>query len=616
MIRRRESGKRMTSEKVASEDEILRISACNIKDNLFDEEPGIVDCTLGGRYYTKAMIDNGCTGYSFIDRDMAHEVCDVLGISPVKLLKPRKVRGYNGQPGEPVTHAIYPPMTIMNHTESPTPLMKTKLGQHAVILGKPWMKKHGVSYHGHNDTVTFWPEHCTHIGSPKFPFPDLPEPPREAKETNQKEITAQPRKILKRPSALGEQSNHSRTRGSLNDSWRKELNQLTTPSPEIRTRHMMMRDRLFENRKEREQFDLKDSYEGTMDIYSIGAAPFNTLSKQKEVEIFAVSMKDVDIQLRKIDKPSTDPKMIVPTEYHDFLDVFSKEKADELPPHRKHDHRIELEEGKEAGHGYAPLYNMSEGELLLVKKYLQEHLDKGFIESSTAPYASPILFARKPGGGLRFCVDYRKLNATTKKNRYPIPLIAETIARLSKAKWITKIDIRHAFNRIRMHSKEDEDLTTFRTKYGTYKYLVMPFGLTNGPSTFQNFMNDTLMDYLDEFVVAYLDDILIYSNNKKEHTRHVRRVLQRLREAGIQADVDKCEFHMKETKFLGMIVGRDGIRMDPEKVEAVVEWNTPTQLREMQAFLKFINFYKKFIKDFSKIAKPLVNLTRKDRLFD
>ncbi len=122
-----------------------------------------------------------------------------------------------------------------------------------------------------------------------------------------------------------------------------------------------------------------------------------------------------------------------------------------------------------------------------------------------------------------------------------------------------------------MHFKEDEDLITFRIKYGTYKYLIMPFELINEPSTFQNFMNDILMDYLDEFVVAYLDDIIVYSNSKREHIKHVRKILQRLREANIQTDVDKCEFHITETKFLEMIVGRDDIKMNFEKMKAIVE---------------------------------------------
>ncbi len=136
---------------------------------------------------------------------------------------------------------------------------------------------------------------------------------------------------------------------------------------------------------------------------------------------------------------------------------------------------------------------------------------------------------------------------------------------------MTKIDIRHAFNRIRMHSKEDENLITFRTKYETYKYLVMFFDLTNDSFTFQNFMNNTLMNYLNEFVIAYLNDIIIYSNNKKKHVQHVRKILQRLREANIQADVDKCEFHTTETKILEMIMRRDDIKMNFKKVKAIVE---------------------------------------------
>jgi transcriptional regulator NrdR family protein len=207
------------------------------------------------------------------------------------------------------------------------------------------------------------------------------------------------------------------------------------------------------------------------------------------------------------------------------------------------------------------------------------------------------------------------LNAIIKKNRYSISLITETIARLSKAKWMTKIDIHHAFNRIRMHSKENENLTTFQTKYETYKYLIMSFELTNESFIFQNFINNTLMNYLNEFVVAYLDDIIVYSNNKKEHIQHVRKILQRLREANIQANVNKCEFHIIETKFLDMIVGRDDIKINSEKIKAIVEWDTSHHLNNVQAFVKFVNFYKRFIKDFFKIVKSLIRLIKKNQSF-
>jgi hypothetical protein len=173
------------------------------------------------------------------------------------------------------------------------------------------------------------------------------------------------------------------------------------------------------------------------------------------------------------------------------------------------------------------------------------------------------------------------LNVIIKKNRYSISLIAKTIARLSKTKWMIKIDIRHAFNRIRMHFKEDEDLTTFRIKYDTYKYLMMFFELIDESSIFQNFMNDILMNYLDEFVIIYLNDIIVYNNNKKKHVQHVRKILQRLREANIQVDVNKCQFHIIETKILRMIINRDDIKMNFEKIRIIIEWEKSTHLKEV-----------------------------------
>ena len=170
----------------------------------------------------------------------------------------------------------------------------------------------------------------------------------------------------------------------------------------------------------------------------------------------------------------------------------------------------------------------------------------------------PILFVKKPGGGIRFCVDYKRLNAITKKDRYPIPLIEETLAQLEDAKYFTKIDIRQAFYRIRM-SEDSEELTTFLTRFGAFKYLVMPFGLCNGPASWQHLINDTLFDFLHCFVQAYLDDIFIYSKTLKEHHSHVRQVLQQLQKARLLANIDKCEFHVQETKFLGLIVSIEGI---------------------------------------------------------
>ncbi|KAJ5135347.1 retrovirus polyprotein [Penicillium bovifimosum] len=187
-------------------------------------------------------------------------------------------------------------------------------------------------------------------------------------------------------------------------------------------------------------------------------------------------------------------------------------------------------------------------ELQKAKKYILTNLDKGFIVPSSAPYASPILMARKPGGGLRFCVDYPRLNALTKKNCYPLPLIDEVLQRTSKAELFTKVDIQQGFHRIRM-APDAEDLTTFRTRYGSFKYKVLPFGLTNGPATFQRFMNDVLRECMDEYAIAFVDDVLIYSENEEDHRRHVREVLLRLRAAGLQVGIkNKCEEAFQELK--------------------------------------------------------------------
>ena len=185
------------------------------------------------------------------------------------------------------------------------------------------------------------------------------------------------------------------------------------------------------------------------------------------------------------------------------------------------------------------------------------------------------------------------------------------MARLSKARIFTKLDIQQGFHRIRLDPAH-EDLTTFHTRYGTYKYHVLPFGLTNGSAAFQQFINDTLMDYLDEFVMTFVDDILIYSENEAEHEIHVKKVLERLRAAGLQASIKKCEFHTTRTKYLGFILTTNGIEADPEKTAIIRNWAVPTTVWGIQSFLGFCNFYRRFIKGYSRIAKALNQLTKKE----
>ena len=216
--------------------------------------------------------------------------------------------------------------------------------------------------------------------------------------------------------------------------------------------------------------------------------------------------------------------MELPSEYQDFKDLF-KEKEEEaaLPKHKPWDHEIPIEDGKTPNH-YRGLIPLSKKEEDFLKDYIKKHLAKGFIRPSKSSIAHGVLFAPKKNGSLRPYIDYRKLNAITKKNRYPLPRIDELQDRLIGAKWFTAIDIRDAYYRIRM--KEGEEWkTAFRTRWGHYEYQVMPFGLTNAPASFQELINDTLREYLDTFVLAYLDDILIFSTDYKQHVQYVWIVL-------------------------------------------------------------------------------------------
>lgn len=367
------------------------------------------------------------------------------------------------------------------------------------------------------------------------------------------------------------------------------------------------------------QQDLASTKESSaIDVAQISALSFLKLARNSENECFMTSLNEIASVITS--KASENPKQAtltpgLPQKYRAYADVFSETESNTLPPHRQNvDMKIQLEGDVEKSVGHSPLYKMSTEELEAARTYIIENLDKGFITPSTAPFASPVIMAKKPGGGLRLCVDYRKLNALTTKDRYPLPLIDESLERLGRAKLFTKLDIRQGFHRIRM-APDCEDLTTFRTRYGSFKYKVMPFGLSNGPAYFQRFINSIFADCLDKFIIAFIDDILIYSENEEDHEEHVRIVLDRLRKNGLQAALHKCEFHVSQTKYLGFVISKEGVSVDPSKVAAIKDWAKPTTVRGVQSFLGFCNFYRRFIRDYARIASPLTNLTKKGAPF-
>lgn len=300
----------------------------------------------------------------------------------------------------------------------------------------------------------------------------------------------------------------------------------------------------------------------------------------------------------------------VPLEYQDYADVFDASAAGILPEHHPMEHWIKIEPGAEPPWG--PVYPLGEPELETLREYLDSSLEKGWIRRSISPAGAPILFAPKKDGALRLCVDYHGLNKVTVRNRTPLPLITETLDRLRHSKVFTKLDLKDAYHCIRIR-EGDEWKTAFRTRYGHFEYMVMLFGLTNAPATFQAYINQALIGLVDVICIIYLDDILVFSEDPAEHTTSVRRVLNRLRTHQLYANLAKCTFKESEVEFLGFLVRPHGITMDPSRVTTVSEWPTPKSTCDIQVFLGFANFYRRFIKGYSRLAGPLTDLLKTTR---
>ncbi|CCE34913.1 uncharacterized protein CPUR_08852 [Claviceps purpurea 20.1] len=349
--------------------------------------------------------------------------------------------------------------------------------------------------------------------------------------------------------------------------------------------------------------------------------------RKETMQLCSVSISDINKALDKLaesKQPMTLPEIraklpyqILPENAPAFLE---DPPGVSLPPHRPgFDMQIPLEKdekGKDLQPPHGPLYDMSHEELLVLRATLTDLLDKGWIRASASPASSPVLFARKPGGGLRFCVDYRGLNAITSKDRYPLPLIRETLRQLAKALHMTKLDVRAAFHRMRMALGE-EWKSAFRTRLGSYEWLVCPFGLTGAPAHFQRWINTVLGDALDVFCSAYMDDVIIYTDgDEADHFAKVNLVLSRMLAAGLNIDLSKCAFNVTQVKYLGFIVEAGvGIKVDPDKVEAISAWEEPTNASAVRSFLGFANFYREFAPHFADIAAPLNELTRRGKLW-
>jgi glutaredoxin-related protein len=269
--------------------------------------------------------------------------------------------------------------------------------------------------------------------------------------------------------------------------------------------------------------------------------------------------------------------------------------------------------------GTAPIfkrpYRMPPNELKELKEQLKFFLDKGFIRLSSSPWGCPVLFVKKKDDSSCMCVDYHPLNEVTIKNKYPLPRIDILFDQLSGACYFSKIDLRLGYHQIKIR-QEDIPKMAFSTRYGLYEYTVMSFGLTNAPAYFMYLMNSIFMEELDIFVVIFIDDILIYSKTRDDHAHHIHIVLQKLRKHRLYAKFSKCAFWLEKVSFLCQILSKDGVAVDPSKVQDVLEWKQPRNVTDIQSFLGLMGYYLWFIENFSKIAKPMTELMKNGVKFD
>ena len=335
------------------------------------------------------------------------------------------------------------------------------------------------------------------------------------------------------------------------------------------------------------------------------------LSKALTFSVRAKTTHATEIAARMAPKPSIEH---IPPEFHRYASVFSDTASRALPPHRDCDHAIDIKPGTTMKRN-ASIYSLTPREMEALHNWIKDNLAKGYIRPSKFPWACSFFFVQKKDGKLRPVQDYVPLNDITIVNTAPLPLINDLLDKLRGARYFTKFDLHSGYNNIRIKAG-DEWKAAFKTSFGLFEPLVMTFGLCNAPATFQTSMNSLFEDLIDQgHIVVYLDDILLFHDSQTKLTTLTHEVLRRLQNNSLFLKPEKCSFAKSSIGYLGFIISKGFVGMDPAKVEAVQQYPVPSKVKEVQAFLGFCNFYHRFVKDYSTIARPLFNLTMKDTPF-
>ncbi len=571
----------------------------------FDFKSFIVDIILSSLekiFRFLALIDIEVTDMTFINDSLISELCERFDIQSISLFKSKSIRLYDEiLDRKSITHALYISIIIQEYKNEMMSLLITRLDQHKIIIDNLWLKRNQILIDSANDWL---------ISSSNIRISKL---------------------IISKASS--QSAFHRLESSEICKMKRKNLKFMSMIILK-RTTNSKSMNRFIESaliRKQSTQVDL-DQHEfiqslkkkELVNIIMIEVVAYWTLVKKNDVKIFTLIIIEINKMLSSI-KDSAKLNEIISVMslkklkkklsivYHDFLNVFDREKAIQLPSHRSYDHKIELEDENQSSKSW--LYLISSHKLQKIKKYLEKNLKKKFITFSKASFASSILFIEKKDDSLCFCVNYRKLNALIKRNRYSILLIDEVLTRIQDSKYLTRLNIIITFNKLCMSTKS-ENLITFITFFDVYKYRVMLFELINESAFFQHYINNMLFDCLHKFCQIYLNDILIYSKILKKHRTHVKKMSDKLREVNLQIDIDKCKFKIQKISFLELLIFINDLRMNSRKVDVIRSWKVFRSLIHVQIFIDFCNFYRRFIKNFSKIAQSMIKLTQKDHSFE
>jgi reverse transcriptase-like protein/aspartyl protease len=541
--------------------DVFSVTVATIKSNSLSIPISINCARRNETVETLGLIDSGAGG-QFIDQNYVKPI----GLITQTLDTPitaRNVDGTENKRGK-ITTFIDLNLTI-NKKTTKTRLLVTGLGKQKIILGFPWLNEQNPNIDWKTGRIT-WRTH-------------------PALERLLKELIRHPKHQGK---PLGLLRAKALARLAIKDAQPKPI---ITETPD-----------------EEEKLNRTQCLSENNEIL---LGYLEEVQRPNEVWINAKTSNSIEFHLKHDRKEEELPlDQQVPKPYHAYLEVFNESKADRFPESRSWDHKIELKEGFEPKS--FKTYNLTPEEQKELDQWIKENLEKGYICPLQSPMASPFFYVKKKDGKLRPCQDYRYLNDWTIKNAYPLPLISELTDKLAGAKYFTKLVVRWGYNNIRIKDG-DQWKAAFKTNKGLYEPTVMFFGMCNSPATFQAMMDSIFGDLIEKcMVIIYMDDIFLFAKTPEELEDNTKRVLQRLQENDLFLKPKKCEFCKTKVEWLGMIIEEGKISMDPGKLKGISEWPNPETVKQTRGFLGFGNFYRRFIRHFSEIAKPLNDLLKKD----